>query len=264
MDKSIDETADSAGPAAEATGADSPALGSAPSWRPNSYLGMLAPPTREALLGLGIRRVFAPGQVFITEGDMDTDLFVLLEGIVKVTAKGANGEEFIDVQAEGDTVGELAAINPGAESLPRSATVMAAGDVTALRITKPDLDAFFMAHPDAAVVMAFMLGSRQRQKLRERLDISGFDPTTRLARTLAALAEKLGTPVAGSALLGIPLSQPELATLVVVAGPTVQKALRDLRATGAIRTGYRSIAITDMVALRRAGLLEEDLELIKI
>jgi CRP-like cAMP-binding protein len=219
---------------------------------------MLAPATREALLGLGLRRVFAPGQVFIPEGDNDTDMFVLLEGIVKVTAKGANGEEFIDVQASGDTVGELSALNPRPVPLLRSATVMAAGDVTAIQIEKPDLDAFFVAHSDAAVAMAFMLGGRQMQKLRERLDISRFDPTARLARTLAALEEKLGTPTADGTLLNIPISQTELATLVVVAGPTVQKALRDLRIAGAILTGYRAITITDLTALRRAGHLDNE------
>jgi CRP/FNR family cyclic AMP-dependent transcriptional regulator len=245
-------------PAARVPGADSPADDSASGWRPNSYLGMLAPATREALLGLGLRRLFAPGQVFIAEGDKDTDMFVLLEGIAKVTAKGANSEEFIDVQAKGDTVGELAAINPGLEPLPRSATVLAAGDVAAIRIMKPELDAFFMAHPDAAVAMAFMLGGRQVQKLRERLNISGFDATARLARTLAALEEKLGTPTADGTLLDIPLSQTELATLAVLAGPTVQKALRDLREVGAILTGYRTITITDMAALRRAGRLGDE------
>jgi CRP-like cAMP-binding protein len=218
---------------------------------------MLAPATRDALLGLGLRRVFAPGQVFIAEGDQDTDMFVLLEGIAKVTAKGAKDEEFIDVQAKGDTIGELAAINPGPDPLPRSATVMAVGDVEAIRIIKPDLDAFFMAHPDAAVVMAFMLGGRQRQKLRERLDFSGFGATARLARTLAALEEKLGIPAADGKLV-IPLSQTELAALAVLAAPTAQKALRDLRDAGAIATGYRTITITDMAALRKAGQLPDN------
>jgi CRP-like cAMP-binding protein len=259
METSSDEVTDRARPAVEPPEVDDPAVEPAVRWRPNSYLGILTPATRAAFLGLGLRRVFAPGQVFIAEGDADTDLFVLLEGIVKVTAKGAGGDElFVDVQAQGDTVGELAAINPTAEALPRTATVMAAGDVTAIRIGKPDLDAFFIAHPDAAVAMAFMLGGRQRQKLRERLDMSGFDATARLARTLAALEERLGIPTPRGMLLDIPLTQTELATLAVVAEPTVQKALRDLRKDGAIQTGYRAITITDMAALRRVGRLPDE------
>lgn len=258
MDTSSDETADGVLPAARMPVADSPVDDSASDWRSNSYLGMLSPTTREPFLSLGLRRVFAPGQVFIKEGDQDTDLFVLLEGIVKVTAKGAKGDEFIDVQAKGDTVGELAAINPSPELLPRSATVMAAGDVTATRISKPDLDAFFIAHPDAAIAMAFMLGGRQMQKLRERLNISGFGSTARLARTLAALKEKLGVSTAAGILLDIPLSQTEMANLAVVARPTVEKSLLSLRDAGAIVTGYRSVTITDMAALRTAGRLDDE------
>jgi CRP/FNR family transcriptional regulator, cyclic AMP receptor protein len=259
METSSDEVADRARPAVGIPGADGPAVESASGWRPNSYLGILVPATREAFLGLGLRRVFAPGQIFIAEGDEDTDLFVLLEGIVKVTAKGVEGEDlFVDVQAQGDTVGELAAINPTTEKLPRTATVLAAGDVTAIRISKPDLDAFFAAHYDGAVAMAYMLGGRQRQKLRERLDMSGLDAAARLARTLVALEERLGIPTPRGTLIDIPLTQTELATLAVVAEPTVQKALRDLRRDGAIQTGYRAITITDRAALRRAGRLEDE------
>lgn len=228
----------------------------APPWRPDSYLGMLAPPTRDALLSLGVKRVFRPGQVFITEGDVDTDMFVLVDGIVKVTALGSDEEElFVDVQARGDTVGELSALNPFPTPLTRSATVMAAGGVEAIQISKRDLDSFFSAYPDATKVMAFMLGGRQRQKLRERLNMTGFDVRTRLARTLVALAETLGVQKASGLELSIPLSQIELANLVAVAEPTVQKALRDLRVAGAIQTRYLGITITDMDALLQAGHL---------
>ena len=252
MDTSSGEAAS---PAPRMPGIGSTAGDHASSWRPDSYLGMLAPATRAALLSLGIRRVFGPGQIFIREGDWHADMFVLLEGIVKVTAEVASGEEFINFRAKGDTVGELAAISP--KPVQRSATVRAAGDVAAIEITKPDLDAFFIDHPDAAVAMASMLGGRQLEKMRQLLDISGFDATTRIARTLLAVEKKLGVPTADGTLLDI--TQTELANLAVVAGPTVQKALGDLRKKqGAILTGYRTITITDMATLRRAGQLPDE------
>lgn len=254
------EKADGASPAVQVPGsADDGELtrGASPAWRPDSYLGMLAPRTREALLGLGVRRVFRPGQVFIAEGDADTDMFVLVDGIVKVTALSPDADVFVDVHARGDTVGELSALNPGPTPLVRSATVMAAGSVEAIQIAKRDTDAFFAAHADAAVAMAFMLGGRQRQKLRERLNMTGFDVKTRVARTLAALAEKLGVQTPAGVELGMPLSQIELANLAAVAEPTAQKALRDLRKVGAIETNYLRITITDMDALLDAGDLHD-------
>jgi CRP/FNR family cyclic AMP-dependent transcriptional regulator len=252
MDTSSNEATEQATPAARMPGTGSAADDHASNWRPNSYLGMLAPATLKALLSRGVREVFRPGRTLIAEGNNDTDMFVLLEGIAKVTATGASGEEFIDFQAKGDTVGELAAINPSPKPLRRSATVKAAGEVTAIRITKPDLDAFFIAYPDAAVTMAFMLGGRQMQKMRQLLDISGFDAPERVARTLAAAEEKLGVPTADGTLLNI--TQTELANLAVLGLPTVQQVLRDLRNKHkAIQTGYRTITITDMAALRLAG-----------
>ena len=47
-----------------------------------------------------------------------------------------------------------------------------------------------------------------------------------------------------------PLTQPELATLIGAAEPTVHKALRDLRETGVIATGYRRFRINNLEKLR--------------
>ncbi|MEU4221972.1 helix-turn-helix domain-containing protein [Actinoplanes sp. NPDC026623] len=44
-------------------------------------------------------------------------------------------------------------------------------------------------------------------------------------------------------LIGVRLNQTELAALVGSAEDTVQRALRQLRARGLIRTGYRRIAV---------------------
>ena len=50
-------------------------------------------------------------------------------------------------------------------------------------------------------------------------------------------------------MLNWPLTQPELASLSSVAEPTVQKALRRLRESGVIVTGYRSLTIQDFSRL---------------
>ena len=72
----------------------------------------------------------------------------------------------------------------------------------------------------------------------------------RLAHVLGEIAASCGEAVSDGVLIGVELSQTELATLVGAAEDTVQKALRLLRDRGLIRTGYRKITVVDHVALR--------------
>jgi CRP/FNR family transcriptional regulator, cyclic AMP receptor protein len=226
--------------------------GSGAAWPPRSYLASLAESMRSELLALGPRRVFSPEQVFITEGDENRDVFVLVGGIVKVTATAASGaQKLIDMQVGGDTVGEMAAL----DGQRRSATVSAAGRVAAVQISSEDLIAFFQANPAASDAMTRMLSQRLRLKISQILDFGEFDARTRLARTLVALAEKCGSSAPGGVTLDMPLTQPELASLVGMSEPAVHKAMRVLRDGGAITTGYRRLVILDMVTLRAAAEL---------
>lgn len=226
--------------------------GSGAPWPPRSYLASLEEPVRGELLALGTKRIFSPEQVLITQGDRNRDVFVLASGIVKVTATAASGlQKLIDMQVGGDTVGEMSAL----DGQPRSATVSAAGRVEAVQISSDDLGAFFQANPVAAEAMTRMLSQRIRLKISQILDFGEYDAPTRVARTLVALAEKCGSPASSEVILDFPLTQPELASLVGTAEPTVHKAMRALRNDGAITTGYRRMTILDMTRLRAVAEL---------
>jgi CRP/FNR family cyclic AMP-dependent transcriptional regulator len=229
-------------------------VGRAREWPPHSYLGLLSQPVREALLALGVKRVFSPGQVFITQGDTARDMFAIVKGLAKVTITGPVGPQLVDVQAQGDTVGELAAI----DGQPRSATVAAIGRVEAVEIRSDDLVAFFEATPAAAIAMNRMMSLRQRRKVDQILNFSQFDVGARLARTLVALGEKCGTSEAEGLVLDSLISQPELAALVGVSEPTIHKALRSLRESGALMTGYRRMVIVDLDRLQQIGHIHEE------
>lgn len=85
------------------------------------------------------------------------------------------------------------------------------------------------------------------------VDFTGCDVLGRLARILHHLAVTYGRPGRNEAQL--PLSQPEMATLVGAAESSIHKALRALRESGAVVTGYRRITILDLITSpdRRRG-----------
>jgi CRP/FNR family transcriptional regulator, cyclic AMP receptor protein len=84
-----------------------------------------------------------------------------------------------------------------------------------------------------------------------RVDFAGCDAATRRARVLHQIVRSYGEPDGPGAVLRWPITQPELASLAGAAEPTVHRALRRLRETGVVTTGYRSISVADLGRLHR-------------
>jgi len=74
---------------------------------------------------------FKDGEKFIQAGDDGDCLYILASGKVSIIVEG-HGE--VSQSKEGDVIGEMAIIS----SKPRSASCIAATDITALRITRSD------------------------------------------------------------------------------------------------------------------------------
>jgi CRP-like cAMP-binding protein len=220
-------------------------MGGIEPWAPGSYLAELPAQVSKELLALGVRRQFAAGHPLIYEGDRETHVELLVSGFVKVTTVSEGLETLLAVRVPGDIVGETAALT----GKPRSATVTACGRVTSIVISRADFRRFLRRHPDAALNMAATLGERLRWANRRRSEFAAYPAALRLARILLEFAVACGRATDDGVTIGVRLSQPELATMVGIADATVQKAIRELRQHGLIRTGYRQITIVDLDAL---------------
>ncbi|MET9857979.1 Crp/Fnr family transcriptional regulator [Streptomyces smyrnaeus] len=224
--------------------------GHEPSWPTPSVLGGLARPARDQLLALGSRVRYAAGRVLIREAE-DTDfVLVLLGGVVKVTARTDDGRDaLLAVRMGGDLVGEFAAV----DGRPRSATVTTCGPVAARLVTRGDFLGCLRREPEIAHAVNTAVVTKLRAATRHRVDFTGCDARTRLARVLHQIAMTYGEPLGAGAVIRWPITQPELATLSGAAEPTVHKALRGLRESGVVSTGYRSITVEDLSLLRRTA-----------
>ncbi|KUL26389.1 transcriptional regulator [Streptomyces regalis] len=224
-------------------------------WPARSLLGVLSPPARWDLLGLGTEVRFDVGAVLLREGMNDRHVFLLLSGFAKVTATVENGEaSLLAVRAAGDTVGEMAAM----DGAPRSATVTACGPVTARVVQAGVLRELLLRRPEVSMALTGIVANRLRWANRRRLDFRGYPAKVRLARLLVELAAVYGSSRAGGVVIGCRLTQPELATLIGAAVTTIQKVLRELRAEGLLETGYRSTVIRDLPRLRRLADLPDE------
>ncbi|WP_055497708.1 Crp/Fnr family transcriptional regulator [Streptomyces albus] len=221
--------------------------GREPDWPPTSLLGGLAPPVRDRLLALGTRVRYTADHVLMREAEQTGFVLVLLDGLVKVTGRTHDGRDaLLAVRRGGDLVGEFAAV----DGRPRSATVTTCGTVIARLVTRGDFLARLRDEPALAHAVNTAVVTKLRTATGHRVDFTGCDTTTRLARVLHQIALSHGRPTGAGAVIDWPLTQPELATLCGAAEPTVHKALRRLREAGVVTTGYRSIRVEDLALLR--------------
>ncbi|MFE7659528.1 Crp/Fnr family transcriptional regulator [Streptomyces celluloflavus] len=215
-------------------------------WPPAGLLGRLDEADRAILLGLGHGVVYPAGQITIHEADTSDFALLLLGGTVKVTAHAQDGREaLLAVRMAGDLVGELA----GIDGQPRVGTVTACGKVLARYILRSELLECTKQHPSVGVALSASVVAKLRTATGRITDFTGCDVLGRLARILHHMAVTYGRP--GRSETRLPLSQPEMATLVGAAESSIHKALRALRDSGAVETGYRRITILDLDHLAR-------------
>ncbi|MBQ1010235.1 Crp/Fnr family transcriptional regulator [Micromonospora sp. M51] len=221
-------------------------------WPPGTLLACLSPKTRASLLTLGTTVSVKAGDHILREGTTGNHLVLLREAVTKVTVNMADGRQtLLAIRVSGDLVGEISALN----DTPRTATVTTCGAGLVTVIYKREWYPFLHDQPEAALALARTTAARFRWANRRRVDFTAYPAKIRLARVLAELSTTHGEPISDGRTVGVALTQPELASLCGAAEPTVEKALRELRHAGVIRTGYRQIVVHDLAQLQRVGHL---------
>jgi CRP-like cAMP-binding protein len=214
----------------------------------HDFLGMLAPDEMRALQARGITRRFRRGAALLREGEDPTRVLVLLEGRAKAVTFTEDGKEVVlGFMAPGELLGEVATL----ETRPRTATVVALEEVTALALTAGDFIALLDEHPRIWSVVHRIVIRRLRLADMQRKEFSGSNTLSRVSRRLVELSDMHGQEGDEGVTITLPISQEELAGWTGASREAVTKALRQLRDLGWIETGRRSISVRDRDALRR-------------
>lgn len=106
-------------------------------------------------------RKFSAGTVLMQQGDTGAGLFVLISGKVRITqTTGAQSEsEDLGTAGPGDVLGEMSLL----DDLPRSATVTALEDTTALLLPIWEFRTSLRSSPEIAVKLLAALSHRLRK-----------------------------------------------------------------------------------------------------
>lgn len=196
----------------------------------------------------GVRHRFRRGEAMFSQGDFADRVFLIEQGWVKITHASPDGRETVlGLRGPGEVVGELSTV----DRAPRSAAAVTLGDVEVLVVPGRVLEQALQTDAAAALELLRIVAGRLRDADVKRVEFSSLSTVGRVASRLVELAERFGTPTADGVEVELPLSQEELAAWCGSSREATVKALRALRAAGAVTTGRRTAVIPDLEALRR-------------
>jgi CRP/FNR family transcriptional regulator, cyclic AMP receptor protein len=217
-------------------------------WPRGTFLERLPEAVRVKVLELGVRRAYPPDHILLRQGEAGRSVWLLLDALIKVSARVENGSEsLLAIRVSGDVVGEMGVI----DGAPRSATVTTCGHAVAYQIDGPVFVRFLRRYPEAAMTLSRMGIERLRWANQRRLDYTGYGTDMRLARVLLDLAGRHGRQGPDGLDIGVPMTQAELGGMVGAKEVTVQKALRSLAAQRFVQPCHQRVLITDPAGLAR-------------
>jgi CRP/FNR family cyclic AMP-dependent transcriptional regulator len=195
------------------------------------------------------RQKFGAGTIITTQGDVDNaDMYGVLNGILKVTTRGAHGQEIlVNLMQVGDLFGEVAFL----DRQHRSATVTSLNAGELLVIPRAGLDLLLNRSPKVAIAM-LTAQSRLVRRLTERAEDNAFlDVRARLAKRLVALADYFGTPLGPREVaLQVALSQRDLGDMVQAKPASVSRCMREWVKLGLIERSKGRLVILDRERLQ--------------
>lgn len=184
-----------------------------PTETPNPLLPTLSAGEIAALLPHGTRLALKAGAALFTEGAVEEEFFVILEGKLKVTRRAGSGEIMLVQHGPGSFTGALSLFS-GERSI---ATGRAVGTLDALKVTLDDFQKIMVTCPKIAMKIIATMAQRrpeadalvqQREKMAALGKLSAGlahelnNPAAAVRRAAARLREALETVQRSSFLLG--------------------------------------------------------------
>jgi len=203
----------------------------------SAVFGSLAASDRDAIASCMLRMHFEPGHVIFSRGDLAREMYLVLEGKVRLSVLTSDARELSFAHAgPGNIFGEIAALDGG----ERTASATAINRVQVMALPQRAILDLIENNPTLAVAAIRFLCTRLRETdlLLEAIALHRIE--VRLSRLLLSALKSQSTTATGEDVpLDLGMSQGELALLIGASRPKVTNALSTLEDTGQLpaRTG---------------------------
>ena len=193
-----------------------------------------------------VQRHYSTGESVFGEGEPCSGLYIVESGHVRIFKSSANGrEQVLSIDGPGGSIAELPVFDGG--SYPASATAI--DDATLLFVSKQDFQALCLAHPQVALKVLRVVGTRLRRLVGIIEELSFTTVRHRLASFLLRLAQKEGKRSAAGVEIALPASNQELASHIGTVRELVSRNLSRLQAEGMLKIDGRTVTISNLKAL---------------
>jgi CRP-like cAMP-binding protein len=174
------------------------------------------------------------------KGDEGAEIFVVVEGKLKVLTTSIHGDEIVfSILGRGDVFGEIALF----AGTPRTATIVAIEACDLLAVHRRDLFALLTAYPKSALSLLRVLAARLIRLSELVEDTQFLSLTSRLAKTLSALATDYGEQTDAGMRVDLRLSQGEWGNLLGVTRESINKQIRIWTTQGILSADHGYIVI---------------------
>lgn len=215
-----------------------------------ALFGSLDEQDRRAIVARMRRVQFQSDQMIFSRGDAGRDIYLVLEGRIRLSVLSSEGRELSFAHAgPGHVFGEIATLD-GRE---RTAGATAISSVQAMSLPREVMLELIEHNPKVAMATIRFLCQRLRDTDQRLEAIALHRIEVRLARLmLSVLKLQAAAPKDGQAKLDLGISQSEVGLLIGASRSKVNTALTALEAMGAI-TRSGSAYICDMETLKNVA-----------
>ena len=124
----------------------------------------LSPQDLERVALLAEERGFADGEVIASEGELGDELYIVIDGTIRVVQDRGSTEHELARRATGEVVGEMSLITQS----PRIASLVADGAVRTIRLGRREFESMLRERPGIAVAVMRVLANRLAEDARRQ------------------------------------------------------------------------------------------------
>ena len=202
----------------------------------------------EALGGRVSKKCFERGTLLFSEGDPCRGLFLVASGKIRIFKLSPAGrEQVLAVEGPGSSFAELPVFDGG--NYPASASALE--DAEVLFISRKDFQNFCREHPEVALKVIAVVGSRLRRLVGIIEDLSFTTVRHRLIALLLRLAQASGTASKEGVRMELTKTHQDLAAELGTVRELVSRNLSRLQAEGFLEVDGRRIIVKDLAGLKR-------------
>ena len=200
-----------------------------------------------ALASRVIRKRLKQGEPLFAEGDPCAGMFLVASGKIRIFKLSPSGrEQVLAMESAGSSIAELPVFDGG--NYPAAASAWEDSEI--LFISRKDFQNFCREHPDVALKVIAVVGSRLRRLVGIIEELSFTTVRERLIALILELAEAGGTPSEEGIPLELTKSHQELAAELGTVRELISRNLSRLQAEGFLEVAGHRLLVKDLARLK--------------